>query len=74
MNLSYNTIYKYIDKGVLELVGPFGIVNCIRQLMLPQHILQTGLIYHYSGLLCIMLIVLVHTVLDFHHYMCHDIY
>ena len=64
MRVSYNTLYKLFDKGLIEFVGPFGITHCIKQLVMPQHILQSGLIYHYAGFFFIALMVVIHILLD----------
>lgn len=62
---SYNTIYKLFDKGLIEFIGPFGIVSTIKNVLYSQYKLQSGLIYHYSGFLFLMLIFLLHFFFDF---------
>lgn len=62
---SYNTVYKLFDKGLIEFIGPFGIVSTIKSLLYSQYKLQSGLIYHYSGFLFLMLIFLLHFFFDF---------
>lgn len=64
MRISYNTMYKLFDKGLIEFVGPFGITHGIKQLVMPQHILQSGLIYHYAGFFFIALMIVIHIILD----------
>ena len=63
-NISYNVFYRFIDKGILELIGPFGIVCSIRHLLLAQNKLQTGLLYHYSGYILLCFICLTHILVD----------
>ena len=43
----YHVSFKTIDRGLIELVGPFGITNLIKKLSQNISKLQTGLIYHY---------------------------
>jgi len=62
---SYSVVYKLFDKGVIELVGPFGIVSSIQSVLYSQYKLQSGLVYHYSGFLLIMLICSIHFFFDF---------
>ncbi len=48
--LAYNVCYKLIDKGFLEMCGPFGISNIVLQC--TKFILknQTGFVYNYTCL------------------------
>jgi len=64
-NFSYNTTYKLFDKGIVEFIGPFGIVSSIKHLLFSQYRLQSGLIYHYSGFIFLMLIFFIHIFFDF---------
>src|ERR1700722_12458592 len=52
-HISYEWVYKMFDKGLLEFVGPFGIVSAIRDALASQYRLQSGLVYHYAGFLFI---------------------
>ena len=47
LNLSYHYSYKDIDRGIIEKLGPSGIVNSIRFVFNYITVLQSGLIYHY---------------------------
>jgi len=47
LNISYHYSYKDIDRGIIEKLGPSGIVNSIRFVFNYINILQSGLIYHY---------------------------
>jgi len=47
LNISYHHSYKDIDRGIIEKVGPFGIVGGVQQTFNAISILQSGLIYHY---------------------------
>ena len=63
-SFSYNYIYILFDKGFIEFVGPFGIVSSIKNVLFSQSKLQSGLIYHYSGFMFLMLIFLLHFFFD----------
>jgi proton-translocating NADH-quinone oxidoreductase chain L len=45
--LSYDTIFKNIDRGVIEFFGPTGLVRSLFFLSNQISILQSGFIYHY---------------------------
>ncbi len=49
---SYSYVYKIIDKGFLEILGPFGLKTSIYSLSRQVIHLHTGIFYHYF---CIML-------------------
>ncbi len=52
MNYSaLNFTFKLFDKGLIELFGPYGISKYVTSLLKLNSNLQTGLIYHYSGLI-----------------------
>ena len=51
LNFSYYTSFKTIDRGVIEILGPFGITLIIKKLSNFFSKLQTGLIYHYIFLI-----------------------
>ncbi len=57
MDLGYSVTYKILDRGVIEEIGPSGIVNQISRLSRLSSIFQSGQIYHYC------LIVLIGTIL-----------
>lgn len=60
---SYNITYKIIDKGFLEIFGPYGITYIINNLTLKTNKMQTGYIYHYIGYIFITLIIFIFIVL-----------
>jgi hypothetical protein len=62
---SYKVTYKLVDKGIIELLGPSGIVSGIKAVIQSQYRLQTGFIYHYSGIIFIMLIPFMHMLFEF---------
>jgi hypothetical protein len=56
---SYNSMYKFFDKGIIEWIGPFGIVIYTNKLIKSGLRIQTGLIYHYFGLIVLSIIILI---------------
>lgn len=59
LKTGYNYTYKIIDKGLIELCGPYGLINIFSYLSQNIILIQTGYIYHYSLLIfmgCIFLI------------------
>ena len=59
LKISYNYTYKMMDKGLIELFGPYGLINFFSFLSLKIIKIQTGYIYHYSLLMFISLIFLI---------------
>jgi hypothetical protein len=64
-SFSYNVVYRLFDKGVVEFIGPFGIVSSIQSVLFSQYKLQSGLVYHYAGFVLLMLIFSIHVFFDF---------
>jgi NADH:ubiquinone oxidoreductase subunit 5 (subunit L)/multisubunit Na+/H+ antiporter MnhA subunit len=56
LRISYNFIFKSLDKGVIELFGPKGVSFIFFSLMRKFKRYQTGFLYHYT---CILLIGLI---------------
>jgi NADH-ubiquinone oxidoreductase chain 5 len=56
---SYNSMYKFFDKGIIELIGPYGIVNFLNTLIIRNIKMQTGMIYHYFGLMVLSVLLLI---------------
>nr|AGH24444.1 NADH dehydrogenase subunit 5 [Reclinomonas americana ATCC 50284] len=44
----YNISFKSIDKGLIEILGPYGLERLTRRLTSKVSALQTGYIYHYA--------------------------
>jgi len=59
IQLSYIFSYKDIDRGLLEKIGPFGIINLIQYHSLVFKKTQTGYIYHYLFLLVFLILVFI---------------
>jgi len=47
----YESFYKLIDKGFIEICGPQGFTNVIYQLAVAMSKKQSGYIYHSACLL-----------------------
>jgi proton-translocating NADH-quinone oxidoreductase chain L len=48
MNFGYEVSFKALDKGAIEILGPYGIARTARLSMRHMSSLQTGYIYHYA--------------------------
>lgn len=59
LQFGYHVSFKTLDKGVFEILGPFGISKTIRNLASQVSLLQSGLIYHYAVIMLIGLPVLI---------------
>lgn len=44
----YSVSYKFIDRGIFEILGPTGLSLVVMKVASSLHKLQTGNIYHYS--------------------------
>ena len=53
LNFGYKYSYVIIDRGLLEILGPYGISNFISKISKKISLLQTGYIYHYAFLIFI---------------------
>ena len=47
-NFGYFTSYKVIDRGIFEILGPYGISIIFTRISILVSNLQTGYIYHYA--------------------------
>ena len=59
LKVSYNTIFKLIDKGILEIFGPFGLWKVINLTSQQFNKYQTGLVYHYALIILYAVIAIV---------------
>lgn len=50
-SFGYNTSYKIIDRGIIEIFGPLGISTLISKKSFSITQLQSGFIYHYTLLI-----------------------
>ena len=62
LKIGYNFTYKMIDKGLIEICGPYGLTTIFAFLSQKIILLQTGYIYHYSLLMLISLIFLINII------------
>jgi NADH-ubiquinone oxidoreductase chain 5 len=56
LSFSYNYSYKTIDRGLVEKIGPFGIIFFVKLLYVNINKLQTGFILNYLIYLCIFIV------------------
>nr|YP_010394502.1 NADH dehydrogenase subunit 5 [Phytophthora pluvialis]UXG56158.1 NADH dehydrogenase subunit 5 [Phytophthora pluvialis]DAZ88549.1 TPA_asm: NADH dehydrogenase subunit 5 [Phytophthora pluvialis]DAZ88939.1 TPA_asm: NADH dehydrogenase subunit 5 [Phytophthora pluvialis] len=62
LNVGYTVTYKMIDKGLIEMCGPYGLTIIFAFLSQRIILLQTGYIYHYSLLMLISIIFLINII------------
>jgi NADH-ubiquinone oxidoreductase chain 5 len=55
-------MYKLVDKGILEIFGPYGITYNLYNWSIKINKLQTGYIYHYIGYIFLILLLLLFTI------------
>jgi len=48
LNFAYHTSYKNIDRGIIEIFGPLGISNLLKEKINLWSKYYTGLLYHYA--------------------------
>lgn len=51
----YNISFKLIDRGILELIGPYGLVTSVSTIAKTIRKLHTGLIYHYILIIILLM-------------------
>jgi NADH-ubiquinone oxidoreductase chain 5 len=56
--VGYYKTFKLLDRGIIEKLGPFGIMNFFYNNAIKINFLQTGLIYHSALMMLIGIIVL----------------
>lgn len=59
LSFGYNTTFTLLDKGLIEVLGPSGIANSLKQLSASVSSYQTGYIYHYALSIIFGLLVLI---------------
>jgi len=64
---SYNSTYKLIDRQILEILGPFGLIFNLKKILISINSLTTGLIYHYSGIMLLFSIFFIFITLNFEY-------
>ena len=70
LSLSYTFAYKDIDRGIIEILGPSGIIILVSNIQNNIKNYQTGNIFHYLFIfsLSILIILFVFLILDTHFY------
>ena len=59
LNVSYHYAYKDIDRGIIEKLGPSGIIDTISYLFNTLKTIQSGFIFHYLFMFLISIIILI---------------
>jgi NADH-ubiquinone oxidoreductase chain 5 len=62
LKVGYNYSYKMIDKGLIEMFGPYGLSTIFSFLSQQFILLQTGYIFNYSLLILISTLFLINIV------------
>jgi NADH-ubiquinone oxidoreductase chain 5 len=55
LDFGYNVSFKTLDRGLIEVIGPYGIANTINAFVKRFTNLQSGYVYHYAFVICISL-------------------
>ena len=58
LGFGYNVTFKIIDRGLIELVGPLGLVRVIKSLTTKAAQLHSGFIYHYTFVMICSIVLL----------------
>jgi proton-translocating NADH-quinone oxidoreductase chain L len=53
LSFGYHVSFKGLDKGVIELIGPTGIMQGFQEILRQVRSFQTGFVYHYALLMLI---------------------
>lgn len=59
VNFGYKTSFKLIDRGLVEMLGPYGISLTINNLTKELRKVQSGYVYHYALLMLLGLTLLI---------------
>jgi len=57
VSFGYFVSFRTMDKGLVEVLGPYGAVNTFSNLMKTTSKLQTGYIYHYAFVMLVGLVI-----------------
>ena len=63
-SFSYHTTYKAIDRGIIEILGPYGISNTVSEQSRKIGSAQTGYLYHYAFVMLVGVTLLI-TIIGF---------
>ena len=53
LTFGYEVSFKTLDKGAIEILGPYGIAHTMRQLVKQISSIQSGYVYHYALIMLI---------------------
>lgn len=56
--LGYKVTFKFLDRGIIEWIGPFGLTKLAKSISQRVSGLQTGYIYHYCFLIIFGIIIM----------------
>jgi NADH-ubiquinone oxidoreductase chain 5 len=59
LSFGYHTTYKAIDRGIIEILGPYGISNSVQNQSKKMAEVQTGYLYHYAFVMLVGVTVLI---------------
>jgi proton-translocating NADH-quinone oxidoreductase chain L len=62
VSFGYFVSFRGIDKGVVEMLGPYGIVSSFKHLMIRTSKIQSGFIYHYAFVMLIGILIILTSV------------
>nr|AFZ64060.1 NADH dehydrogenase subunit 5 [Phalansterium sp. PJK-2012] len=48
LKFGYKVTFKILDRGFIEYIGPYGLVNIIKTISIKMSTIQSGYIYHYA--------------------------
>ena len=61
VSFGYFVSFRTMDKGIVEVLGPYGVVTTFTNLMKTTSKLQTGYIYHYAFVMLVGLVIFLAT-------------
>jgi len=59
LQFGYEISFRTLDKGVIEIIGPTGIVQSIQKFLPTLRLFQSGFVYHYALMMLIGLTIFV---------------
>ena len=67
LHLGYAVTFKTLDKGMLEVVGPSGLIQVVLHTLGKIRSLHSGLIFHYAVLMLVSTSLVLGAVLSWDH-------
>jgi NADH-ubiquinone oxidoreductase chain 5 len=59
LSFGYHTTYKAIDRGIIEILGPYGISSSVQVQSKKMAKVQTGYLYHYAFMMLVGVTILI---------------